>query len=76
MSNAEEMPEVILSEANIQSIINGRKVVKTLADGTRVAIRQSYLLDVAVPVRKERFEVKDTTLSSVNQLYGIGVKPR
>lgn len=76
MSNAEEMPEVILSEANIQSILNGRKVVKTLADGTHVAIRQSYLLDAAVPVRKERFEVKDTTLASANQLYGIGVKPR
>lgn len=74
MSNAEKMPEVILSEANIQSIINGRKVVKTLADGTHVAIRQSYLLDVAVPVRKERFEVKDTSLVSVSNTCGMGVK--
>lgn len=74
MNNAEEMPEVILSEANIQSILNGRKVVKTLADGTHVAIRQSYLLDVAPPVRKERFEVKDTSLSSVSNTCGMGVK--
>lgn len=74
MSNAEEMPEVILSEANIQSILNGRKVVKTLADGTHVAIRQSYLLDAAVPVRKERFEVKDTFLASVSNNCGMGVK--
>ena len=74
MSNAEEMPEVILSEANIQSIINGRKVVKTLADGTHVAIRQSYLLDVAAPVSKERFEVKDTSLASVSNTCGMGVK--
>ncbi|MBC9808731.1 hypothetical protein GLO24_06110 [Carnobacterium maltaromaticum] len=68
------MPEAILSEANIQSILNGRKVVKTLADGTHVAIRQSYLLDAAVPVRKERFEVKDTTLASVSNICGMGVK--
>ncbi|MFS7400704.1 hypothetical protein [Carnobacterium maltaromaticum] len=74
MSNAEEMPEVILSEANIQSILNGRKVVKTLADGTHVTIRQSYLLDAAVPVRKERFEVKDTSLASVYNACGMGVK--
>jgi hypothetical protein len=74
MTNAEEMPEVILSEANIQSILNGRKVVKTLADGTHVAIRQSYLLDVAVPVRKERFEVKDASLASVSNTCGMGVK--
>lgn len=74
MSNAEEMPEVILSEANIQSILNGRKVVKTLADGTHVAIRQSYLLDVAIPVRKERFEVKDTFLASVSNTCRMGVK--
>lgn len=74
MSNAEEMPEVILSEANIQSILNGRKVVKTLADGTHVAIRQSYLLDATVPVRKERFEVKDTFLASVSNTCGMGVK--
>lgn len=74
MSNAEEMPEVILSEANIQSILNGRKVVKTLADGTHVAIRQSYLLDVAIPVRKERFVVKDTSLASVSNTCGMGVK--
>lgn len=74
MSNTEEMPEVILSEANIQSILNGRKVVKTLADGTHVAIRQSYLLDVAIPVRKERFEVEDTSLASVSNICGMGVK--
>lgn len=74
MSNAEEMPELILSEANIQSILNGRKVVKTLADGTHVAIRQSYLLDAAPPVRKERFEVKDTSLASVSNTCGMGVK--
>lgn len=74
MTNAEEMPEVILSEANIQSILNGRKVVKTLADGTHVAIRQSYLLDVAPPVRKERFEVKDTSLASFSNVCGMGVK--
>ena len=74
MSNTEEIPEVILSEANIQSILNGRKVVKTLADGTHVAIRQSYLLDVAIPVRKERFEVEDTSLASVSNNCGMGVK--
>lgn len=73
MSNTEEIPEVILSEANIQSILNGRKVVKTLADGTYVAIRQSYLLDAAVPVRKERFEVKDTTLASIRNTCGMEV---
>lgn len=59
------MKEIILSEADIQSIINGRDVIKKI-DGKEVNIRQSYAKDMAAPVIKDRFEVKDTIME--NQL--------
>lgn len=51
--------EIILNEADIQSIINGRTVKKTIADGTKVSIRQSYVRDMAAPVINDRFNVRD-----------------
>ncbi|NVN79613.1 hypothetical protein GM526_21440 [Enterococcus avium] len=59
------MIQVVLSEADIQSIINGRDVVKQIGN-QRVFIRQSYAKDMAAPVIKDRFEVKDTIME--NQL--------
>lgn len=59
------MKEIVLSEADIQSIINGRDAIKQIGN-QRLTIRQSYAKDMAAPVIKDRFEVKDTIME--NQL--------
>lgn len=73
------MKEIVLSEADIQSIINGRDVVKQIGN-QRVLIRQSYVKDMAAPVIKDRYEVKDTIMenqlrdfkSSMGNSYELG----
>ncbi|WP_270786410.1 hypothetical protein [Enterococcus avium] len=73
------MKEIGLSEADIQSIINGRDVVKQIGN-QRVLIRQSYVKDMAAPVIKDRYEVKDTIMenqlrdfkSSMGNSYELG----
>ncbi|HFD0894482.1 hypothetical protein OHE40_01790 [Enterococcus faecium] len=47
--------EIPLSEADVQSIINGREVNKKLPEGTELVIRQSYLKDMVAPVLIDRF---------------------
>lgn len=56
--------EIALSEADIQSIINGRKVSKKLSDGNELVIRQSYLKDIAAPVLIDRFNVTDSVVEN------------
>ena len=52
------MKTFILSESDIQSIINGRDVIKQ--DGnSKILIRQSYVKDVVAPIIKDRFVVSD-----------------
>ena len=54
-----EMKTFILSEADIQSIINGRDVIKQ--DGnSKVLIRQSYVKDILAPIINDRFIVSDS----------------
>lgn len=55
------MREIVLSEAEIQSIINGRDVIKQIGDA-KIKIRQSYLKDVAAPVIKDRYIVTDSVM--------------
>lgn len=53
------MKTIILSEADIQSIINGRDVIKP--DGnSKILIRQSYVKDIAAPIINDRFIVSDS----------------
>ena len=53
------MKTFILSEADIQSIINGRDVIKQ--DGnSKILIRQSYVKDILVPIIDDRFIVSDS----------------
>ena len=53
------MKTFILSEADIQSIINGRDVIKQ--DGnSKVLIRQSYVKDLVAPIINDRFVVRDS----------------
>ena len=55
----ERMKTFILSEADIQSIINGRDVIKQ--DGnSKVLIRQSYVKDIVAPIIKDKFVVRDS----------------
>lgn len=53
------MIEIALSDADIQSVINGRDVVKQIGD-TKIKIRQSYLKDVAAPVIRDRYNIADS----------------
>lgn len=55
------MREIALSDADIQSIINGRDVIKQIGD-TKIKIRQTYLKDVAAPVIKDRFNIADSVM--------------
>lgn len=54
-------PVIVLSDADIQSIINGRKVTKEVNDEP-VVIRQSYIKDLAAPIVIDRYNVKDEML--------------
>lgn len=67
------MMEIILSEADIQSIINGRDVVKQIGN-QRVNIRQSYAKDMAAPLIKDRFEVKDTIIENQLKAFRSSMK--
>lgn len=53
--------EIALSEADVQSIINGRE---KLPEGTELVIRQSYLKDMAAPVLIDRFNVTDSVVEN------------
>lgn len=72
--------EIALSEADVQSIINGRKVKFKLSDGTEIVIRQSYLKDIAAPVLIDRFNVTDSVVenhlkefrSSIGDTFRLG----
>ncbi|EOS8076366.1 hypothetical protein DKK57_RS06545 [Enterococcus faecium] len=72
--------EIPLSEADIQSIINGREVNKKLPDGTELVIRQSYLKDMTAPVLIDRFNVTDSVVenhlkefrSSIDDTFRLG----
>ena len=58
------MKTFILSEADIQSIINGRDVIKQ--DGnSKILIRQSYVKDMAAPIIKDRFVVRDSEFDNL-----------
>ena len=54
-----EMKTFILSEADIQSIINGRDVIKQDGD-SKILIRQSYAKDIVAPIINDRFIVSDS----------------
>ena len=53
------MKTFILSEADIQSIINGRDVIKQDGD-SKILIRQSYVKDIVAPIINDRFNVHDS----------------
>ena len=53
------MKTFILSEADIQSIINGRDVIKQDGD-SKILIRQSYVKDILAPIINDRFIIGDS----------------
>ena len=58
------MKTFILSEADIQSIINGRYVIKQDGD-SKILIRQSYAKDILAPIIKDRFVVRDSEFENL-----------
>ena len=69
------MKQIILSEADIQSLINGRNVKRKLSDGTELLIRQSYVLDTITPVMNDRYNVRDSEQEALLERYHRSVKP-
>lgn len=67
------MKEIALSEADIQSIINGRDVIKQVGD-TKMKIRQSYLKDAAAPVIKDRYNVSDSVMEEQLKHFRASIK--
>lgn len=65
--------EIVLSEADIQSIINGRDVTKRVGDEI-INIRQSYVKDIAAPVLIDRFEIKDTVVENQLKAFRSSMK--
>ena len=62
------MKTFILSEADIQSIINGRDVIKQDGD-SKILIRQSYVKDILAPIINDRFIVSDSeTKNSISNM--------
>ena len=72
--------EIPLSEADVQSIINGREDNIELPDGTELVITQSYLKDMTAPVLIDRFNVIDSVVenhlkefrSSIGDTFRLG----
>ncbi|MCU7356266.1 hypothetical protein N7O58_01060 [Enterococcus dispar] len=52
---------VALSQADIQSIINGREVNVVLPNGQKLVIRQSYVLDATAPLLNDEYNVQSKT---------------
>ena len=52
---------VALSQADIQSIINGREVNTVLPNGQKLVIRQSYVLDATAPLLNDEYNVQSKT---------------
>ena len=57
--------EVILSENQIEALINGETISTRVANGHVVDIRQSYLKDAATPMLRRRNKVVDTDVNAV-----------
>ena len=58
------MKTFILSEADIQSIINGRDVIKQDGD-SKILIRQSYVKGIVAPIINDRFIVSDSKFDNL-----------
>ena len=62
------MKTFILSEADIQSIINGRDVIKQDGD-SKILIRQSYVKDIVAPIINDIFIVSDS--ETKNRIFNM-----
>lgn len=57
--------EVILSENQIEALINGETISVRVANGHVVDIRQSYIKDAAAPILRRKNKVVDTDANAV-----------
>lgn len=62
------MKEIVLSEADIQAILNGRRVIREI-NGEKVNIRLSYVKDLAKPLINDRVQVIDTKVDRAVSVY-------
>ena len=66
------MKTFILNEADIQSIINGRDVIKQDGD-SKILIRQSYAKDIVAPIINDRFVVSDSKFDNRIRTTNINI---
>lgn len=52
--------EIVLSEGQVETIINGGVVKAKLPSGETVKIRHSFIKDAVAPMFNKRFKVADT----------------
>lgn len=57
--------EVILSENQIEALINGETISTRVANGDVVDIRQSYIKDAVAPILRRKNKVVDTDANAV-----------
>lgn len=62
------MKEIVLSEADVQSVLNGRKVIREI-NGEKVNIRLSYVKDLAAPLINDRVQIIDTKVDRAVSVY-------
>lgn len=62
------MKEIVLSEADVQSVLNGRKVIREI-NGEKVSIRLSYVKDLVMPLINDRVQVIDTKVDRAVSIY-------
>lgn len=59
--NAQELKKrtIILTEGQIEAIINGRQVEVSIGENESAVIMQSILKDMAAPIINEKYQVMD-----------------
>ena len=74
------MAEIVLSDNEIESLINGESIQRTLSNGKTISIRQSYMKDASAPIinhNKKVFskaEIENIRLAeSIKSIMRLGV---
>lgn len=66
------MKEVVLGDNEIERLINGESIKKTLSDGKTLLIRQSYVKDMVAPIVNRDKEVfSKNEIESIKRMVGV-----
>ena len=66
------MKEVVLGDNEIERLINGESIKKTLSDGKTLLIRQSYVKDMVAPsVNRDKEVFSKNEIESIKRMVGV-----